>query len=310
MIINELDIAIQNLTEITCSQWVNTPRCSLLKEKYSPANFIKVFKKSFEALIPHNFIVKSQSSWLKTLKENISSNEIIIQTDFSENYTIRLQNEIQNYHWNRPQATLQVAVVYFQERVGGILKLSHQNFVAMSECLKHDSVAVHIFMRKIIEYMQNVREFRHIHYFSDGAGSQYKNKFNFLNLCNQVDDFGVTADWNFFATAHGKGPCDGIGGTLKREILKHTLAACPSLQLDSPKKIFDWCVQNIQFAAFFWYDTDMYDMYSNILSERMKSAKLIPGTRDFHFYKPLNNKSLEVKVTATSEEIFTKIVSK
>ena len=37
-----------------------------------------------------------------------------------------------------------------------------------------------------------------------------------LNLCNHESDFGMPAEWHFFATSHGKGPCDGIGGTVKR----------------------------------------------------------------------------------------------
>ena len=37
-------------------------------------------------------------------------------------------------------------------------------------------------------------------------------------------DFGIPAEWHFHATMHGKGPCDGIGGNLKR------LAARASLQ--------------------------------------------------------------------------------
>ena len=41
-------------------------------------------------------------------------------------------------------------------------------------------------------------------YFSDGAASQYKNYKNFINLCYHENDFGVPAEWNFFATSHGK----------------------------------------------------------------------------------------------------------
>ena len=54
------------------------------------------------------------------------------------------------------------------------------------------------------------------YYFSDGAAGQYKNKKNFVNLANHEKDFGVLAEWYFFATNHGKGPCDGVGGTIKR----------------------------------------------------------------------------------------------
>ena len=44
-----------------------------------------------------------------------------------------------------------------------------------------------------------------------------KNKSNFQNLLFHEKDFpkGVTAEWNFHATAHGKGACDGIGANLK-----------------------------------------------------------------------------------------------
>ena len=31
------------------------------------------------------------------------------------------------------------------------------------------------------------------------------------------------AEWNFFATSHGKGPPDGVGGFIKREAAKASL---------------------------------------------------------------------------------------
>ena len=62
-----------------------------------------------------------------------------------------------------------------------------------------------------------------IEYFSDGCAGQYKNFKNFLNLCFHKDDFGLTTTWSFFATSHGKSPCDGIGGTVKRKIARTSL---------------------------------------------------------------------------------------
>ena len=64
-----------------------------------------------------------------------------------------------------------------------------------------------------------------IYYYSDGAASQYKNRLNFLNLCYHESDFGIKAEWHYFATSHGKSACDGVGGTVKR------LAARASLQM-------------------------------------------------------------------------------
>jgi hypothetical protein len=53
-------------------------------------------------------------------------------------------------------------------------------------------------------------------FFSVGAASQYKNRKKFLNLCYHHTDFGIAAQWHFSATSHGKGACDGVGGTVKR----------------------------------------------------------------------------------------------
>lgn len=63
---------------------------------------------------------------------------------------------------------------------------------------------------------ENVPGLNKIIYFSDGASAQYKKKKNFLNICLHEEDFGVSAEWNFFVTSHGKGPCDGIEEALKR----------------------------------------------------------------------------------------------
>ena len=58
-----------------------------------------------------------------------------------------------------------------------------------------------------------------IKYFTDGAASQYKNFKTLINLAFHFHDHKLTAEHNFFATSHGKSPSDGIGGTIKREVL-------------------------------------------------------------------------------------------
>jgi hypothetical protein len=52
-----------------------------------------------------------------------------------------------------------------------------------------------------------------------------------------LEDFKVRGKWHFFTTSHGKFPCDGIDGTLKR------LARWASLQgtanIQTPEDLFD-----------------------------------------------------------------------
>ena len=93
------------------------------------------------------------------------------------------------------------------------------------EVVARYSVAVYLFQQCLIEYLkQQFTPVKKIYYFSDGAASQYKNRKNFINACHHSSDFNISAEWHFSATSHGKGACDGIGGTVKR------LAARASLQ--------------------------------------------------------------------------------
>ena len=39
----------------------------------------------------------------------------------------------------------------------------------------------------------------------------------------QEEDFQMTTEWVFFATSHGKSPCDRIDGTVKRTTARASL---------------------------------------------------------------------------------------
>ena len=64
----------------------------------------------------------------------------------------------------------------------------------------------------------------------------------FVNVLNHENNFGVPAEWHFLATSHGKGPYDGIGGTIKR------LAARARLQrtlILTPREFYEWAISNV-----------------------------------------------------------------
>ena len=48
---------------------------------------------------------------------------------------------------------------------------------------------------------------------TDSPTSQYRNKVIFNTIANHEVLYGVKAKWNFWEAGHGKGPCDGLGGT-------------------------------------------------------------------------------------------------
>jgi hypothetical protein len=85
---------------------------------------------------------------------------------------------------------------------------------------------VHYFISCIIRLVSDVLPYlKKVYYFSDGASSQYKDCKNFLNLCYHAEEFHVAAEWNSFATLHGKNPCDGTGGTVKQLVVYARLQA-------------------------------------------------------------------------------------
>lgn len=168
-----------------------------------------------------------------------------MQCDFAENYSFILQDEIQGYHWNNGQATIHPFVIYFKK--SGTQLAEHITFVIISDCLQHDTTSVHLFQRYLKKILCTTFAIlpHHIYYFSDGAAAHYKNRKNFVNLCYHKQDFGISDEWHFFATAHGKGPCDGIAGTIKRLAARASLQRPYSDQIMTPRKLFEWTKENI-----------------------------------------------------------------
>ena len=108
-------------------------------------------------------------------KSSLKPGALVAFADFSENYAFVLQDAAQGFHWNNAQATLHPFIAYLRE--SNASEISHLNFVVISECLHHDTVAVHLFQRKLISFFQDRLSIIPVKiiYFSDGAASQYKN---------------------------------------------------------------------------------------------------------------------------------------
>ena len=60
-----------------------------------------------------------------------------------------------------------------------------------------------------MDLKERLPQLRKIHYFSYSCGKQYKNKYNFLNICHHEKDLQIICEWNFYTTSNGRNPCDG-----------------------------------------------------------------------------------------------------
>ena len=258
------------IDELQFSQWTSTDRSSLETMVKPIEDFLDLFVEKLETLKQHDFIAKQQGRYLNDVKENLLPGEFLVIGDFSENYSFVVQDEAQSFHWNNSMATLHPFFYYYRE--SGDIK--HGNFVLVSDCNTHDTVAVYLFQKHLINHLKgNFQCVQKVIYFSDGCGGQYKNLKNFINLCFHQKDFGVLAEWHFFATSHGKGPSDGIGGTIKREATKASLQRPYREQILTPLKLFEFIRSNLHGINAKFVTGDDWNMEEEFLFARFLLAK-------------------------------------
>ncbi|KAL5515976.1 hypothetical protein EMCRGX_G001232 [Ephydatia muelleri] len=124
---------------------------------------------------------------------------------------------------------------------------------------------------------------------SDGCAAQYK---NCKNLCQHYEDFGVEAEWHFFATSHGKSAGDGAGGTLKRTATKASLQRPYEGQILTTHQLYDFAVANIKGIHFGYATFEEHVQEAKEREERLKVCKTVAGTQKLHCIVPVGEKGL------------------
>ena len=248
-----------------------------------------------------------QKEYYSEIKENLTEGHVVVNCDFAENYSFIVQDEVHSFHWTTCQATLHPFIIYYKWEG----KLKHLQFVFISDCLEHNIVAFYVFQEKLLEILKQTLPFtlKKITYFSDGSAAQYKNRKNFYNLCLHKADFEVEAEWQFFATSHGKSACDGLGGTVKRLAAKASLQRPYDQQILTPKQLHDFATENISSIDFEYCTTDDYEETKKYLLPRLSESKAIVGTQKFHSFVPFSEHQIIAKPYYFSQDESLKCVT-
>ena len=128
-------------------------------------------------------------------------------------FTCTYVEAVQSSYWNQAMISFHTMVMYFPKSQGQRL----QSFVAVSDVLSNNATVVYTILRKLIPMLKAAYPtLITIHYLTDSPTSQYRNKTIFKILADHVDDFGISGRWNYLESGHGKGPCDGLGASIKR----------------------------------------------------------------------------------------------
>ena len=130
----------------------------------------------------------------------------LIQVDFSENYTCVAQDEIQSAHWKQHQVSLFTAAIWHSGSI--------HSYVIASDNINHSKETIIAYTDRLLDLLPN--NVTTTSFWSDGPSSQFKNRYHIASLAGLQRDHNVEITWNYFATSHGKGPVDGIGGSVKR----------------------------------------------------------------------------------------------
>jgi len=143
--------------------------------------FRETLKKEVEQFRGHARRVRVQYEQLKSLKENLAVNEVIMQMDFAENYTCQSVEEVQSAYWNASMVTLHPAVAHYRPEDGA--EVTHQSMVFVSDEMGHNSSTVFAFLKERIPHLKVILpNIKHIHYHTDSTTSQYRNKTIFYVL--------------------------------------------------------------------------------------------------------------------------------
>lgn len=162
--------------------------------------------------------------------------------DFAEIYLCQSCDEVQSAYWSSTMVSLHPVVVDFKD-----MRMASCNTKAsFTRQIIFPTIQPPFFfsiLKKFLpELPPSVSPLKCIHYWTDSATSQYWNKTIFSLIANHKSEFGFPAVWNYFEAGHGKGPCDGVGGSAKRMVDK--VVKTGKVKIQDVVNFYDWARKN------------------------------------------------------------------
>ena len=147
------------------------------------------------------------------LEDKAKANVGITQIDFAMAYSCEYQNEIQSALWTRATTNLFTLARFVNQEVTCHL------FVL--DNYKKDKDAIFACLQKLYG---NTKTFPEEHIYSDGPNSEFKNQYMMKLLHHVSKEHSAKFTWDYFATSHGKGMVDRIGGEVKSMVQQQVLS--------------------------------------------------------------------------------------
>lgn len=284
-------------SEITFSEWKKVQdngkfRCRQVQTVVTMEIFKDIFQKEIAEFRSHVERVKNQYSEMKHLRENLAEGQILVWMDFAENFSCTSVDEVQSAYWNNSMVTLHTHVVYFPKS----FQQTHQSIVGISESLSHNASSVFAMLRKLVPLLKQMYpSLTTIHYLTDSPTSQYRNKTMFYLLAHHQEIFNDTrATWDFLEAGHGKGPCDGLGASVKRSAdMDIKQGKCV---IQTAEDFYAWTVNLTSSCVKYFYvsNQDVEDC-SQYIQSVSSEILAVPGTMKIHSVCPTSPEFVMVR---------------
>ena len=176
------------------------------------------FKSQIEVLKEHIYVKRVQNDAYNKHKAELSDADLPLYVDFAESYRNDQQNEIQNAYFGNQSFSLFTLCCYFK---GATSEIRNKSVVVVTENSDHNRITSMSCLKKVIDTMETEcgKSFTNVVLWSDGMGAQFWSRFIF-QLLARIVFFNNSLRWFYNERHHGKGPVDGVGGTIKNVIFR------------------------------------------------------------------------------------------
>ena len=208
------DLDMDSSVPVVWQEWEKDHYGHLVKKLYDETcagELYEIILQNWANFQEHTRVKRMQAT---AFQEDMSiSTNRVLQIDFAMAYSCEYQNEVQSALWSRASVQLLTAAVFVNGKCS--------TFIICSDTKDKGKDSVCCFLltlyQKLFQGESNCisqNEATEIIY-SDGPSAEFKNKYMVKLLHLLSEKYNKKFIWKYFATSHGKGVVDGLGGSAK-----------------------------------------------------------------------------------------------
>ena len=197
-----------------------------------------------------------------------------LQFDFAMSYSCSYQDEIQSAMWTRESVNLFTAAMYAKDQ-------PCKSFLVVTDSNDKGKGSIYAFLHEIMKKTKSLfKDSKYFVFYTDGPSSEFKNRFAMKMLNEFSVMYNIEMRWQYFATSHGKGVVDGIGGSSKAIVRKVTQSKHGNCVVQSSKDYFEVSAKHLKNVQHFHITQENIDHF--LEKDFWENTKEIIGISKVH----------------------------